>query len=124
MALLAQYLFGMAVNLFVKVPESHPGGESSEYLSGVVQSTVWAVTDGGGLWLTLHAGLGMLLVVGSLAALIQSIGSHDCVLGAGFNGGSFLNYHEDFSSMIMASLFAIALGSYAYGVYLLGRRDR
>jgi hypothetical protein len=26
------------------------------------------------------------------------------ILGAGFNGGSYMNYHEDFSSMIMASL--------------------
>lgn len=90
----------------------------------------------GGLWLILHTGLGLLLVVGALAALLRSIGSHDraavttrvegfvCVLGAGFNGGSFLNYGEHFSSMIMASLFAISLGSYAFGVYLLGRRER
>ncbi len=135
-ALLAQYLLGMVVNLFVKIPESHPGAKPPEYFSGVFQSLGWAVTDGGGLWLTLHAGLGLLLVLGSLAALLLSIGSHDraavtttvvgfvCVLGAGFNGGSFLNYGEDFSSMIMASLFAIALGSYAFGVYLLGRPER
>jgi len=32
------------------------------------------------------------------------------VLGAGFNGGSFLNYHEDFSSMLMAVGFALAVG--------------
>jgi hypothetical protein len=31
------------------------------------------------------------------------------VLGAGFNGASFLDFNEDFSSMIMVSLFAIAL---------------
>ena len=137
-ALLAQYLLGMVVNLYVKIPESHPGAKPSEYFSGVVQSLGWAVTDGG-LWLTLHAGLGLFLVIGALAALLQSLGSHNrtavtttvvgfvCVLGAGFNGGSFLNYGEDFSSMIMASLSAIALGSYAVGVYLPGfprpRRD-
>ena len=46
-ALLAQYLLGMAVNLFVKVPESHPGAKPPEYFSGVVQSMAWAVTDGG-----------------------------------------------------------------------------
>ncbi|GAA3311355.1 hypothetical protein [Arthrobacter ramosus] len=46
------------------------------------------------------------------------------VLEAGFNGGSFLNYGEDYSSMFMASLFAVATGSYAFGVYLLGRRER
>lgn len=135
-ALLVQYLLGTVVNLFVKIPESHPGANPPEYFSGVVQSLGWAVTEGGGLWLTLHAGLGLLPVIGSLAALLQAIGSHDraavtttavgfvCVLGAGFNGGSFLNYGEDFSSMIMASLLAIALGSYAFGVYLLGCRER
>ncbi len=135
-ALLTQYLLGMAVNLFVKIPESHPGAKPPEYFSGVMQSLAWAITDGGGLWLTLHAGLGLLLVIGALTALIQSIGSHDraavtttvvgfvCVLGAGFNGASFLNYGEDFSSMIMASLFAVALGSYAFGVYLLGRQEQ
>lgn len=126
----------MVVNLFVRVPEVHPGAKPAEYLSGVVQSLGWAATDGGGLWLTLHAGLGLLLVIGALAALLQSIGSHDrvavtttvvgfvCTLGAGFNGGSFLNYGEDFSSMIMASLFAIAVGSYAFGIHLLGCRER
>lgn len=133
--LLAQFLLGMAVNLFVKIPESHPGAKPPEYFSGVVQSLGWAVTDGGGLWLALHTGLGLLLTLGALTALLQSIGSHDraahttsavgfvSVLGAGFTGSSFLNYGEDFSSMIMASLFAVAMGSYAFGVYLLGRRE-
>ena len=134
-ALLAQFLLGMAVNLFVKIPESHPGAKPPEYFSGVAQSVGWAVTNGG-LWLVLHAGLGLLLILGALTALLQSIGSHDrtalttsavgfvAVLGAGFNGGSYLNYGEDFSSMIMASLFAVATGNYTFGVYALGRRGR
>ena len=40
------------------------------------------------------------------------------ILGAGFNGGSFLNYHQDFSSMIMATGFAIAVVAYSAGLYL------
>jgi hypothetical protein len=40
------------------------------------------------------------------------------VLGAGFNGGSYLNYHQDFSSMIMATGFAIAVVAYSAGMYL------
>ena len=40
------------------------------------------------------------------------------VLGAGFNGGSFLNYHQDFSSMLMATGFAIAVVAYSVGLYL------
>jgi hypothetical protein len=39
------------------------------------------------------------------------------IIGAGFNGASFLNYGHDFSSMIMAGLFAVALGSYLTGLY-------
>jgi hypothetical protein len=43
------------------------------------------------------------------------------VLAAGFNGGSFLNYNQDFSSMRMATFFAIALVAYAVGLYVQGR---
>lgn len=45
--LVAQYLLGMVINLFVSIPESHPGSNPAEYFSGVVQSVAWAVTDGG-----------------------------------------------------------------------------
>jgi hypothetical protein len=31
------------------------------------------------------------------------------VVGAGFNGGSFLNYGQNFSSMLMAVGFALAM---------------
>jgi hypothetical protein len=43
------------------------------------------------------------------------------ILAAGFNGGSFLNYHEDFSSMLMASLFAVALIAYSVDLDVTGR---
>ncbi|HXN79206.1 MAG TPA: hypothetical protein VN965_10575 [Candidatus Dormibacteraeota bacterium] len=43
------------------------------------------------------------------------------VLAAGFNGGSFLNYNQDYSSMLMASFFAFAVVSYATGLYVTGR---
>ena len=126
--LLAQFLFGMAVNLFVKIPDDHPGAHPPEYFSGVAQSVAWA-TASGGLWLASHAGTGLLLVVAAAFALVLSIGARSraalassivgflAILGAGFNGGSFLNYGEDFSSMIMASLWAVAMGSYLVGIY-------
>jgi hypothetical protein len=43
------------------------------------------------------------------------------VLAAGFNGGSFLNYTQDFSSMIMATFFAWAVVSYTVGLFVTGR---
>ena len=49
-----------------------------------------------------------------IASILGAIG----VIGAGFNGGSFLNYGLDFSSMLMALGFAAAIGSYAVGLYI------
>ncbi|WP_138444684.1 hypothetical protein [Sinomonas susongensis] len=129
LALLCQFLLGMAVNLFVKIPEDHPGAKPPEYFDGVAQSVTWAIADGG-VWLAAHAAFGLVLVLGAAFAVAQAARSGSraplttsivglvAVLGAGFNGGSYLNYGEDFSSMIMASLFAVATASYAAGAYL------
>jgi hypothetical protein len=128
--LLAQFLLGMAVNLFVNIPTQHPGAQPPEYFGGVVQSVTWAVLHGPFL-LVLHALLGLLLVVGAFGVVARAwplggrmlrwttaVGAVS-VLGAGFNGGSFLNYNEDFSSMIMASLFAISVACYVLALYAL-----
>lgn len=130
--LIAQFLLGMAVNLFVVIPKDHPGSNPPEYFSGVAQSVAWALLHGHVL-LILHASFGLVLVLASVGVLVQAIrsGSRSLivtaafgafgVIGAGFNGGSYLNYHEDFSSMIMATGFAVAAVSYAAGLYLLSR---
>ncbi len=127
--LIAQFLLGMAVNLFVKIPDQHPGANPPEYFSGVAQSVTWAIVHGN-LLLAIHAGFGFVLVVAAIGTLVQAIGSRRRglvvsavfgfigVLGAGFNGGSFLNYHQDFSSMLMATGFAIAVASYSVGLYI------
>ena len=127
--LIAQLLLGMAVNLFVKIPTDHPGANPPEYFSGVAQSVTWAILHGG-ILLAVHAGFGLVLVVAAVSVLVQGVLTRRRgsvlstvfgfigVLGAGFNGGSFLNYHEDFSSMIMATGFAIAVVSYSVGLYL------
>jgi hypothetical protein len=44
------------------------------------------------------------------------------ILGAAFNGVSFLNYGHAFTSMIMAGLWALALACYITGLYLAARR--
>ena len=128
--LVAQFLLGMATNLFVQIPLDHPGAHPSEYFSGVAESVTWAILHGP-LWLVLHASLGLLVVIFGFRLLVMAIRSHHrptvvtasvgavAMLGAGFNGGSYLNYHEDFSSMIMASFFAIAVTSYVIGLWAL-----
>jgi hypothetical protein len=45
------------------------------------------------------------------------------ILAAGFNGGSFLNYNDDFSSMLMASFSAIAVVAYAAGLYVTAQPE-
>jgi hypothetical protein len=132
---LVQYLLGIAVNLFVTIPTKHPGAQPPEYFSGVVQSVTWAILHGPFL-LDVHASLGLLLVAATAAAAARAwplggrmlrwttIVGAISVLGAGFNGGSFLNYNEDFSSMIMASFFAVAVACYVLALNdIAGRRE-
>ena len=126
--LIIQFLLGMAVNLFVNIPTNHPGANPPEYFGGVVTSVSWAILHGG-LWLTLHAVWGLLIVLGAFGTLIQAIRlggpgritlaalGFIGVLGAGFNGGSFLNYNQNFSSMLMAVGFALATSCYVALLY-------
>jgi hypothetical protein len=127
--LTAQFLFGMAVNLFVTIPSNHPGANPPEYFSGVFQSVKWAITSTSSpLWLLLHASLGVVLVVLTVALLLAAIVARKGgwiavasigfigVLGAGFNGGSFLNYNQNFSSMLMSVGFILAMLVYSLGL--------
>jgi hypothetical protein len=128
----AQFLLGMAVNLFITIPKDHPGSNPAEYFSGVAQSVVWALFHGSPL-LILHVALGLLLAIFAVNLLVQAVQSRTRrlilpasfgafgVIAAGLNGGSFLNYREDFSSMLMAAGFAIAVVSYVVGHYLSPR---
>jgi hypothetical protein len=130
--LIAQFLLGMGVNLFVVIPKDHPGSNPPEYFSGVAQSVAWALLHGHVL-LILHAAFGLVLVFASVGTLVQAIRTRARglivtasfgafgVIAAGFNGGSYLNYHEDFSSMIMATGFAVAMVAYTTGLYFLSR---
>ena len=122
-ALIAQFLTGMLVNLFVTIPDSHPGSQPTEYFAGSFQSVAWAISSGPSL-LVAHVGLGLILGIGSVALIIRvrALGRRRLtvaavlaflfIVGAGFNGASFLDFNEDFSSMIMATLFAAALMCY------------
>jgi hypothetical protein len=127
--LAAQFLLGMAVNLFVTIPSNHPGANPPEYFSGVVQSVQWAVTSPSSpFWLLMHASVGLLLVVLTIVLLIAAIVARKGgwiaiaiigfigVLGAGFNGGSFLNYNQNFSSMLMSVGFILAMVTYSIGL--------
>jgi heme/copper-type cytochrome/quinol oxidase subunit 3 len=130
--LLGQFFVGMVVNLYVVVPRSHPGAKASNYFSGVVNGVAWAIAHAP--WsLAVHAALGLLLVLGSfgviaLAAryhsrgqLVLAILAAAFVLGAGFNGASFLDYGHAVSSLVMSGCFALALACYGWLIYATRR---
>jgi hypothetical protein len=131
--LLVQYLLGMVVNLYVDLPGHHPGAGASDYFSGAAAGLAWLISNGPA-WAAAHAALGMALAAFALAAMVlawqrsgtagraASVAGALAVIGAGFNGTSFINYGHDFSSLIMAGLWALALACYLTGA-ILGMRD-
>jgi hypothetical protein len=131
--LFVQYVLGMAVNVFITLPASHPGADASDYFAGVGSGVSWAISSGPA-WVAAHAAFGLALVVVAIAAVPLARGVSRtatglavlaalCVIGAGFNGASFLNYGHAFSSLLMAILWAVALACYAGGALLAVRRS-
>jgi hypothetical protein len=129
-AVLVQSALGMVVNLYVGVPAHHPGSRPSNYLAGSYHSVVWAVGSGAPM-LAAHAAFGLALVVMVVAVGISAIALKRTgvtfwsvlggllVIGAGFNGSSFLDFGDNVSSLIMAVLALASVGSYAAVLFLL-----
>jgi hypothetical protein len=123
LALVAQFLLGMVVNLFVTIPEHHPGAHAKDFFAAIPSTVGWVIPNGS-IWLASHVTLGLVLLVAGLAnaawapymkrklyttaSVLGGLG----IIGAAFNGISFVNYGHDFSSMIMAGLWALALSCY------------
>jgi hypothetical protein len=133
---LIQAGIGMVVNLYVTIPAHHPGARPASYFSGSASSVGWAVTHGASA-LAIHATLGLALVVVVIAVAVRSFAVASwpirtwsmlgglLVIGAGFNGASFLDFNHDVSSLIMALLALGAVASYAVVLFLLaGPRTR
>jgi hypothetical protein len=88
---------------------------------------VWGISHGG--FLAFHAGLGIVLVLGSIRFAVatfyapqirvRTVGTVGAVavLAAAFNGASFLDFNEDASSMYMAVFFAIAVLCFAWALF-------
>jgi hypothetical protein len=129
--LLVQFGLGMFINLFVQIPSNHPGAKASEFFSGVGRSVTWAIGHGA-IALSIHAVLGLVLVLGSISLAVRGVRSGRRVIGwvtslgavailaAGFNGGSFLNYNEDVNSLLMASFFGAGVLCYAVVLFVTG----
>ena len=131
--LLAQFLLGMAVNVSVVLPTHHPGAAAQNYFAGVASGVSWVIPDGPA-WIAAHAAFGLALVLAALAAIAltwrsgsrtertMSVLGPVFIIGAGFNGASFLNYGHAINSFIMAALWALATACYVTGAVLAARR--
>ena len=127
-----QASIGMVVNLYADIPSQHPGAKPANYFAGSFHSVVWAVGHGAAA-LAVHAALGLALVVFVIGAAVHAIraGRRSVavwsvlgglfVIGAGFNGASFLDFNHNISSLIMALLAFAAIASYTVALFLLGQ---
>ena len=132
--LLTQFLLGIVVNLFVDVPDTHPGAGVANYVVGAWRSIGWALARE---WpvLALHIIVGLGLVAGSLTFLIRGLLARNWsalllwnaigAAGAAFaalNGTYFVIHPKvDSASLFMAVGFAVAIGSVIIQLFLVGR---
>jgi hypothetical protein len=128
--LIAQSAVGMVVNLYVTVPAHHPGAQPANYFTGSLRSIAWALGHGS-LALAIHASLGLATVAIAIWVAIRavtlrsgwvglaSVLAAGLLIGAGFNGVSFVDFNHSVSSLLMALLAMGALACYLVALYLL-----
>jgi hypothetical protein len=98
----------------------------------VLLGVLWALQQST-FYLWLHVIIGLVLFLLSIVLLIMSIVARrggwiiTSIFGfigisaAGFNGASFMNYNQDFSSLLMSVGFLLAAVFYVFGVAVLRR---
>lgn len=126
---LIQAAIGMVVNLYVAIPRGHPGAHPADYFAGSFRGVVWAIAHGA-VGLAVHAALGLALVLlviivainalrfGGRAIGVWSTSAALLVIGAAFNGASFLDFNDNTSSLIMALLAFGAVACYSVVLFL------
>ena len=123
-----QYALGIWVNLYVTVPARDQGG-------GFFTAIGRALANGP-VALGIHAGLGLLLVLGSISLLVRSVLSRNAalivlsavfflaLLGAASSGASFVDSGRDSASASMAILTGVALICSLVSLYVAGNGSR
>ena len=126
--LVAQFVIGMTLDLFIQLPAAHPGTTGSFWYRSV-HGYGWAITNGGGAALTTHLVIGSIMALGAIATLGFSIvAKHKAwIIASSFglvgvwlaflNGLEFINTGVDRHSMAMAMAFMIAFVAYGLGLY-------
>ena len=121
--LLIQYGLGMIVNLYVSVPARDHGG---------VLTAVGRALANGPAALTVHAALGLLLILGAVNLVIRALvlrlrvvawlsaAALLAIVGAAASGAAFVGSGADGDSLAMALLTGVALLCYAVNLFALG----
>ncbi len=124
--LLVQYALGIALNLYVRLPAKDAGGNIGSGFTRAVANGPASVS--------IHAVLGVLLVVNALVILVRSLqaGAHlvsalavlgaASLVGAAVTGASFVTASRSGASMGMAMAWGVGLLCYLVIVYVLGER--
>lgn len=129
--LAAEFVAGMAGNLYARIPAIHPGSvrAGTDYFTDLGRAERW-VTASGPPVLQVHVLLSLLIGVMAIALLVIAARTGGrgrafvawaglvVIVGAGFNGGSFLIFGggDSLASFAMALLFLLAVVSYAAGL--------
>ena len=122
MALLVQFALGMVVNLYVTVPARDQGGGTL--------AAIGRALSGGPAALAIHAGLGLLILLGTITLLVRSVLSRRgpliwlsavtllAVLSAASSGASFVDSGNDGASLGMALSTGVALACLAVILFI------
>ena len=118
--IVADYVIGMYVNLYVTVPRADRGSSLGRAISA------------GPAILSIHAVIGLLLGLGALSVLVQAVMARHwgitaltavglfALAFAAVAGASFTSTGDAAVSMAMAVMTGVALLCYALNLYLLG----
>ena len=114
---IVQSAIGVVVNLYVNIPQHHSGALPTNFFTGSAQSVAWAIGHGA-FALVVHAVIGLFLVIMAISVAVSAVSRWGrmvsvwailaalLVIGAGFNGASFLDFSLKVNSLLMA-LFAL-----------------
>lgn len=128
--LIVQFFAGLAVNLWITLPKHHPGTKASNFFGGVYDGIKWAILHSGIAILIVHiivafalVGLTIRFTISAMLKLnrfwikVNALGAF-FILGAFFNGASYLNYSEQVSSLLMEIFFVLAISTYLGALYI------
>lgn len=129
--LAAEFVAGMAANLYARVPAVHPGSvrPGTDYFTDLARAERWVLGSGPPA-LPVHVVLSLLIGVAAIGLVVVAVRAGGrgravvawaglaLIVGAGFNGGSFLVFGDGdrLASFLMACLFLAAVLCYAAGL--------